>query len=584
MKRMPLLLCIPVVIAGLFVGSCGDGDVDRETLTLLFWQSPSIANPYLSAGNKDTEAAALVLEPLANYDETGQLIPRLADSIPTVENGGVEADMTAIRWKLREGVLWSDGTPLTAEDVVFTYQYYCALPGGNCEIEPVENVEALDELTLQITFRSAQSYPYNSFVGAGGVVLQKAQFENCLGDAARQCEMENLYPIGTGPFRIADFRIAETGGASEITYQANERFRTPDQPFFSEVTLLGGGSAIDAARAVLETGEADFAWNLQVEPAILENLQVSGRGTLVAAFASNVERLMVNFTNPDPNLGDRRSEWSAENPNPHPFLSDLDVRRALSMAVDRDRIAEQLYGATGEPTCNIVTAPDKYVSFANDGCLMQDIGAANALLDDAGWLPDPDDDGIRQQEGVRLSILYQTSTNLVRQKTQELIRGWWQEIGVETILKDVDAGNFFGGDPANSDTLGRFYADVQMYTSGPGIDPQGYLGIWRMSEIASSENDWESPNVPRWSSPEGACQYGAAEYTYDALYEELKNAPLGQEREELVMALNDCLVQNYVLIPLVNRATVSSAVGSSLKGVRLNAWDAELWNIHEWYQ
>lgn len=584
MKRMPLLLSIPVIIAGLFAASCGDGVRDRETLTLLFWQAPSIANPYLSSGNKDTEAAALVLEPLANYDENGELIARLAAFIPTVENGGVEADMTGITWTLREGVLWSDGTSFTAEDAAFTYRYYCALPGGNCENQPIESVEALDELTLRIVFRAPQSYPYNSFVGAGGVVLQKAQFEHCLGEAARQCEMENLYPVGTGPFRIGDFHLAETGGASQIIYQANENFRTPNQPFFSEVVLMGGGSAIDAARAVLESGEADYAWNLQVEPAILEDLQASGRGMLAAAFASNVERLVVNFTNPDPDLGDRQSEWSAEDPNPHPFLSDPDVRRALSLAIDRGQIAEQLYGGTGAPTCNVVTAPEKYVSFNNDDCLAQDIDAANALLDGGGWLPDPEGDGIRRRDGVRLSVLYQTSTNSVRQKTQELIQGWWREIGVEAILKDIDAGEFFGGDPAHSDTLGRFYADVQMYTSGPGIDPQGYLGRWRTSEIASAENDWKGGNVPRWSSPEGACEHGAADFTYDALYEELRNAPLGQERETLVMALNDCLVQNHVLIPLVNRATVSSAVSTSLKGVRLNPWDAELWNIHEWYR
>ena len=571
MKRMLWLFSVVVMVVGLLVGSCGDSDGVHETLTLLFWQAPSIANPYLSGGNKDTEAAALVLESLANYDENGELVPRLASSIPTVENGGVSDDMTTVTWKLKEGVLWSDGTPFTAEDAAFTYRYYCALPGGNCENEPIEDVAAIDDLTLQITFRAPQSYPYNSFVGAGGVILQKAQFEDCLGEAARRCETENLYPVGTGPYKITDFQIDVAGGASDIVYQINERFRTPNQPFFSKVVLKGGGSAIDAARAVLESGDADYAWNLQVEPDVLKPLQASGKGMLVAAFASEVERLVVNFTNPDPDLGYRRSEWSAEDLNPHPFLSDLDVRRALSLAIDRGHIADQLYGTEGEPTCNVVTAPPRYVSPHNDACLAQDIAGANALLDAAGWLPGSD--GIRQKDGVRLSILYQTSTNSVRQKTQELIQGWWWEIGVETELKDIDAGDFFGGDPTNPDTVGRFYADIQMYTSGPGIDPQGYLSGWRTSEIARAENDWGRGNVPRWFSP-----------TYDAVYKELEDAPLGPGREDLIIELNDLLVQNYVLIPLVNRATVSSAVSNRLKGVRLNAWDAELWNIHEWYR
>ena len=255
MKRMPWLISVVVVVAGLLAGSCGDGDGVQETLTLLFWQAPSIANPYLSGGNKDTEAASLVLEPLAIYDENGALVPRLAASIPTAENGGVSEDRTTITWKLKEGILWSDGTLFSAEDAVFTYEYVCALPEGNCENEPIEDVTAIDDLTLQITFRAPQSYPYNSFVG-GGVILQEAQFENCLGETARQCETENLYPIGTGPYKIADFRIDPADGTSEIVYEINQHFRTPNQPFFSRVVLKGGGSAIDAARAVLQMGEA----------------------------------------------------------------------------------------------------------------------------------------------------------------------------------------------------------------------------------------------------------------------------------------------------------------------------------------
>ena len=571
MTRRPWMSRTLVLIAALFLSSCGDGD-GPQSLTLLFWQAPSIANPYLSGGNKDLEAAALVLEPLANYDEDGQLVPRLAASIPTVENGGVSDDRTVVTWRLKRGVLWSDGTPLSAGDFVFTFRYDCALPDGNCENEPIEDVEAVDDLTLRVTFSSPQPYPYQAFVGAGAVVLQETQFGACLGEEARRCEMENLYPIGTGPYKISDFGVDPIGGTSEIVYETNENFRVANQPFFSEVILRGGGSAFDAARAVLETGEADYAWNLQVEPDVLQSLQAAGRGELVAAFASNVERLVVNFTDPDPepDSGLEPSEWSAGAPNPHPFLTDPDVRRALSLAIDRGRIAEQLYGTAGEPTCNLVTAPPQYVSPHNDDCLEQDIAGANALLDAAGWLRGSD--GIRLKDGIRLHVLYQTSTNSVRQTTQELIGDWWHEIGVDTELKDIDASEFFGGDP-DLDTLGRFLADIQMYTSGPGVDPQSHLGNWRTSEIARRDNDWGGGNAPRWASDE-----------YDAVYEELEGASLGQEREDLIIELNDLLVRNYVLIPLINRATVSSAVSSSLKGVRLNAWDAELWNIHEWYR
>ena len=117
---------------------------------------------------------------------------------------------------------------------------------------------------------------------------------------------------------------------------------------------------------MLETGAADYAWNMQVEPRVLQSLQAFGNGMVVAAFASNVERLVVNFTNPDTALGDQRSEWSEADPNPHPFLTDFAVRRALSLAIDRGQIADQLYGALGESTCNLITAPARYVSSYND--------------------------------------------------------------------------------------------------------------------------------------------------------------------------------------------------------------------------
>ena len=572
MKHGKMFLVLTMIVAGLLATSCGEADDD--TLTILYWQAPTIANPYLAGGNKDVDASALILEPLANYDEQGRLAPRLAEEIPTVENGGISEDMTTINWKLKEGILWSDGTPLTVEDIIFTHRYLCSLPSTEdvCDLIPVGNVDPVKDLPLniRITFTSPVIYPYTLFVGASLPVLQKAQFANCVGEVAQECRTENLYPIGTGPYKIIDFTVSEseTETTSVLTYEINEHFRTSEK-LFSKVVIKGGGDAAASARAVLETGEADYGWNLQVDPETLKTLEDGGKGTVEPAFASLVEHLMVNFTNPDPALGDQRSEWLEGN-NPHPFLTDLAVRKALSLAIDRVHIAEQLYGHTGKATCNVLPAPLEYASPNNDECLTQDIEGAKTLLDEAGWTPG--DDGIREKGGTRLNITYQTSTNPVRQATQELIQQWWQEIGVETELNNIDGGVFFTSDPDNPNNLWRFYADVQMFANGASIDPQGYLSGWQTTEITSSENNWMGGNIPRWSNQE-----------YNDLYQELTRTPIGTERENLVIRLNDLLVQNYVLIPLVDRA-FASAFSNSLKGVRVNGWDSELWNIHEWYR
>lgn len=563
-----------MIVAGLFIISCGD-DNDDETLTILYWQAPTIANPYLAGGNKDVDASALILEPLANYNEEGRLAPRLAEEIPTADNGGVSEDMTTITWKLKEEILWSDGTPLTVEDIIFTHRYLCSLPTTEdvCGSVPIGNVGPVEDspLSVRITFTEPVIYPYTLFVGASSPILQKAQFANCVGEAAQGCHMENLHPVGTGPYKITDFRISESDAEtiSTLTYESNEYFRTTER-LFPKVVIKGGGDAVTAARVVLERGEADYASNLQIDPQTLGSLEEIGKGMVQSAFASSVEHLAINLTNPHPDLGDQRSEWSDGN-NPHPFLTDPAVRRALSLAIDREHIVELLYGVAGRATCNIVPAPPRYASTNNDDCLTQDIEEARTLLDEAGWIPGAD--GIREKDGVRLEILYQTSTNSVRQETQELIKGWWRDIGVETELKNINAGAFFSSNPDNPDNFGRFYADVEMYANGTSsVDPQDYLSSWLTTEIPGSENNWLGGNVSRWSNQE-----------YDDLHEELKRIPIGPDRENLVIRMNDMLVQNHVVIPLVDRALVSAS-SNSLKGVRANGWDSRLWNIHEWYR
>jgi peptide/nickel transport system substrate-binding protein len=546
------------------------------TLTVLYWQAASTMNAYLSGGTKDIESSSMVLEPLARYDEAGNLVPWLTEEIPTGENGGISDDLTSITWKLKEGILWSDGTPLTAEDVVFSGEY-CLDPDMGCNalsaFSDVVSVEALDELTVKITFSRSKPFPYGPFVGATAPIIQKAQFENCMGAAAQECTEENFYPIGTGPFVVTEFRANDV-----VTLEANELFRDPNKPFFAEVIFKGGGDAASAARAVLETGEADYAWNLQVEPEILRAMEAAGKGKVVSGFGNAVERLIVNFTNPDPALGDNRSLWIDEdgdgvNDNPHPFLSDYNVRRALSLSIDRNVIVQVGYGQAGIPGCNVVPAPAIYVSTANDECLIQNVEEAKRLLDEAGWV-DSDGDGVRDKGGVKLSILYQTSTNSVRQGTQALIKQMWEAIGVETELRNIDSAVFFGGDPASPDTYGKFYADIEMYTNTfDGTDPEAYMNNWLCGEVSGPDNQWLGNNIPRW------CEKGNAEYA--ALSDKMAVTVDLNERAELEKQMNDLLMQDYAMIPLVTRGDVSGVI-NTLLGVRFNVWDSELWNIADW--
>ena len=555
-------------LAAILSAAPADAQRGRDgQLNILYWQAASTLNPYLSGGTKDIESASMVVEPLAHFDEAGNLVPVLVEEIPTIENGGVAADFTSITWKIRKDILWSDGTPLTAHDAVFSGEY-CLHPDAGCNatsnFTDVQSLEAVDDHTLKITYSRAKPFPYAPLVGSTAPVIQKAQFENCVGARSQECTEENFGPVGTGPFMVTEFRANDV-----VTFTANPNYRDPDKPAFATAVFKGGGDAASAARAVLETGEFHYAWNMQVEPEILEQMTAAGKGTVVRSFGPAVERLMVNLTNDDIDLGDDRSLYK-DGGNPHPFLGDPAVRKALSLAIDRQILVDVGYGAAGQPTCNVLPAPAVYASTANDECLVQDIEQANRVLDEAGWMPG--DDGVRQKDGVRLSILYQTSTNSVRQGTQALIKQMWEQIGVETELRNIDAAVFFGGDPASPDTYGKFYADIEMYTNTfDGTDPERYMANWLCSEIPGPGNNWLGNNIPRYCDPE-----------YDALVAELAGTASLTERAALARRMNDMLMQYRAMIPLIWRGDVS-AHSTALRGVRMNSWDSELWNVADWH-
>ena len=537
-----------------------DGEVK-----IIYWQAPSTLNPYLSGGTKEVESASLVLESLARFDNTGKMIPWLAADIPTVENGGVSADLTSITWKLKEGVKWSDGSALTANDAVFTWKY-CTDPAGGCAqlsyFDGVKSIEALDDLTIKITFNGPKPFPYTSLVGSESPIIQAAQFADCTGAKAPECTTANFGPIGTGPFVVDEFKPNDV-----VLYSANENYREPGKPAFGKVLFKGGGDAASAARSVLETGEFDYAWNLQIDPKLLASMEAKGLGTVQTAFGTSVERLHLNQTNPDPALGDARSTTD----NAHPFLTDSAVGQAMSMAIDRALLVEVGYGAGGQVTCNVLPAPAAYASTANDSCKTQDIEGAKKVLDAAGWVPGPD--GVRAKDGVRLSVLYQTSTNAVRQDTQALIKQWWSEIGIETELRNIDASVFFGGDPASPDTFQKFYADIEMYTNNfSGVDPEAYMANWRCTEIPGPKSQWQGANIQRFCDP-----------AYDALVDKMSGTAALEDRAALAKEMNDMLMKSYSIVPLIHRGGVS-AHANSLGGVKISDWDTELWNIADWHR
>jgi peptide/nickel transport system substrate-binding protein len=535
-------------------------------LKLLWWQAPTILNPHLAQGTKDSDAATPVLEPLAWFGPDGKPVAALAAEIPTVANGGVSKDLKTVTWKLKSGVKWSDGTDFTADDVVFTYTYMSdkatAATTSDAAVG-IDSVVAKDPTTVVVTWKDPNPNTTQIFAGVNGRIIQKAQFKDYMGDKAKDAP-GNLKPIGTGPYVVADFKPGDV-----VTYTANPNYREKGKPAFAQVQLKGGGDATSAARAIFQTGDVDYAWNLQVEATVLNQLMQGGKGELVGTVGPNVERLLLNRADPNKDVGGAKSEPSTK----HPFLSDLNVRKALAMAVDRKTMADQLYGAglSGVATTNIVSAPPQYASpnTANLDVGKYDIAAANKLLDDAGWAKGSD--GIRAKNGVKMNIVYQTTINSLRQKEQEIVKAGWTQLGINVTLKTVDAKVFFSSDPGNPDTAAHFYTDVEMFTNGSSDpDQTSYLSGWTSDQIAQKSNEWRGNNNERYNSPD-----------YDKLFAQYLKETDADKRASLVIQLNDMLVSDVVVIPLVARKLVSGKI-KQLRGNNYSPWESDLWDIASW--
>jgi peptide/nickel transport system substrate-binding protein len=532
-------------------------------LRLLWWQAPTILNVHLSTGTKDSDAARVVHEPLVAFNRDGELIPILAQEIPSFDNGGLARDGRGVSWRLKKGVVWHDGKPCTADDVIFTWEYAADSASGavtSGSYQNIKHIDKLDEHTVKVTFVEPTPFWYDAFCGIRGQLLPKHLVGEYKGQNSRNSPY-NLKPVGTGPYKIVEFKPGDVA-----LYEINPHYHVPNRPFFDMVELKGGGDAASAARAVIQTGEFDYAWNLQVEKDVLERIERQGtRGKVVIFPQAQVEHIQLNRTDPWTEVDGERSSLKV----PHPFLTDLLVRQAYNVAVDRRIIAEQLYGAAGQPTSNLINSPSRLQS--KNTSWEFNIETAAQRLDQAGWRRSSD--GFRVKDGRRMKIVYQTSVNPVRQKTQAIVKKAFEQLGIEVELKAVNAGVYFSSDPANPDTASHFYADIQMFTFGPGSpDPQAHLNRFVSWQIAQRANNWSGRNVVRWSNPE-----------YDRVWKQAETELDPVRRAALIIRMNDLLIEDVVLIPVVWRNGVR-AVSHKLHGMELSDWDSDFWDLAYWYR
>ena len=527
-------------------------------LKLLLWQGPTLLNPHFATGVKDEEGSRVFYEPLARWDAEANLIPVLAAEIPSRANGGISADSKTVVWKLKRGVTWHDGTPFTADDVIFNFQYaidpaVAAVTSGQYQDLKIEKIDAL---TVRVVFDKPQPF----WPGGYSLVrlIPKHLFSAYGGNKSREAPA-NLKPVGTGPYKFVEFKPGDM-----LRGELYAGYHLPNRPYFDSIEMKGGGDAVSAARAVLQTGEYDFAWNLQVEDEILKRLEAGGKGRVDFSPGGATEAIHLNFADPNTEVDGERAQAKTR----HPLLSDPAVRQALALLVDRKGVQDFIYGRGGVATANWINNPTRYRS--PNLKFEFNLDKANALLDGAGWKKGGD--GIREKRGKKLKFLFQTSINAPRQKVQQIVKQALQKAGIDIELKQVVGSVYFSSDVANNDTYGKFYADLQMYQVTQGRpDPQRHLSRFVSWEVSSKANKWLGLNLGRWQNDEYDKTYKAAEFELDAV-----------KRAALLIKLNDLVCNDGYVIPLLFRPAVAGLAKNLM--APLSGWDNDMAAIHEWYR
>ncbi len=525
----------------------------QDTATVLLPEDLSTMNPYTTTALITMQVVPAVVEPLVGVDPDGQYYPILAREVPTVANGGVSEDGRTVTWRLLDGVVWSDGTPLTADDVVFTYE---AATTGTDSVRAgafaaIEAIEAVDDTTVEVRYGEYNSSYLDQF--QWGILPRHAT-----GDPADMSTWDfNRAPIGTGPFALAEWRTGD-----RIILEANERVREGREPHLERVVFMVVPSE-ETRAAMMQRGDADvMLWpgtNLRDvwDATDLVNLDTAPEIWILRMFL---------------NLGERGNP--VEGQAPHPILGDVRVRQALAYGIDYDLLIDVL----AEGRVLRATSPFQLGWYACelDG-YTYDTERAAALLDEAGWVMG--DDGVRvaqgaphAPDGTRLSVeMVGYSDFRLLEQTMLVIGDLYRDLGIATEVRTVEMSVLFGGwsDRAARKT-GDF--DILVYDTGTGINPQLHVfDLLHSSSIPREENDGAGGNYARWSNARA-----------DELLELGGTSPDLDERRAAYCEVAE-LVHDDVPQIFLYQFAGGHAYASRLQGFETSTWAGLVWNIADWH-
>jgi len=486
-------------------------------------QEPDSLNPWLTGLTVGLEVEAMIYDSLTRVDPAGIHLPALAAEVPSLENGGISADLLTYTYKLRDDVTWHDGAPFTADDVVFTYEAI-ANPEVNARsrtgFELIEAVEAVDAHTVRFTLNQPSAVFLETWGYRG--ILPKHIFEN---EDLNTSEYNRAPTVGTGPYKFVEWASGD-----RIVVERNENYYR-DGGYIDRIVYRIIPSS-DTLLTLLETGEIDLRFSINAEQVpLVRDLDA------YEVFATPAHAYFhFTINNADPILGDKR------------------VRQALTHGLNKQVIADTVLQGLVQPHGSPVAQPS-WVYVDHNDRFPFDQAAAAALLEEAGWVLG--DDGIRTKDGQRLTLdLLNIAGDSERLQIVQLAQAMWKEIGVEVNISQVDAPTFVA---AMTEQNYQFAYGFW----GFSVDPSGYNERW----LSSSAGHWLN-----YDNPE-----------VDQLLLDALQIVDREERKAKYVEFQDIVVEDATNIWVYNRVFFD-AVKPRLQGFVPSASSStNMWNVHEWW-
>ncbi len=532
-RKFVSLAALLLLALGLMIAPVAAQDV--PTLTVGFAQEPDSMNGFYSSMAFAQWANDLVQASLWDISDTLEAVPVLAAEIPSIENGGISEDYLTYTIRLKEGLLWSDGAPLTSDDLVFTYQMIedpaNNMLQGTTIAEALESVEAVDATTFTLTFNSPKPFPEDMAGSPGLSTILPAHIFRPVYEAEGSIEFaeENQDPtVFSGPYVLAEWRRGE-----QMTFEANPNYAV-GQPSIGSIVLRFFPDT-ETQYAALQAGQLDFVPNISEgdKPRVSEFEGVE----MVTVFGGYIESLWLNLrTEETPRAG-------------HPALQDVNVRQAIRFALDRQAISDALLAGTVSPTDSIyASSPFEDTSL---GVTPHDIEQANALLDAAGWV-DSNGDGTRDKDGVELVLRYSSTNAGWRNNIQAVVQQQLAEVGVGTILEAYPASEFFGSWSNNGINAAGEY-DIAQYANNTALTNPANVTVY---EALNCEQ------IPSEANPGGQNFTGFCSEEMDAASQVTLSSLDEQERLDAAYTIQSIMRDNAPLINLFPRGDNYAFVGS----------------------